>query len=470
MIFFPESNRWVHMEEPAWYVYSLYEGGEEESAITGRLIRRYGLPAPEARRFAVEVTGTIEEYSRSSELPLPQYREAPDLLRYRPARRLSRRYLMNRIPVTISYGSPLAEYYIHRPLAHLETAGHTEKGVLFEVFEYGNDNSPFGDEKESGRRADPGGKAKTGNGETKSRNSPGGNEEKRYILRFVRSREANPNAGAKACGREQTIETGLNTGRLSPQSDGHLCLSFDDPGLLKRELYLELANLMYNKSADDWMATIHASAITNGREAILLSSASGSGKSTMAALLQSPAMYHPGSPLFPGCHDSNGSPSVKREHPGPPAGLWFMSDDFVPVDTQEKKAHTFPAALTIKEGSFDALSPLYDPRDDADAGYRGLKNRSVRYLRPRFPDKGNYNPKPVKKIIFIRYNPEIPFEMEKLSTLRALALFHEEAWVSHDAGHAQGFIDWFVSLDCYRLEYSENRRAVKFINELIEKE
>jgi hypothetical protein len=220
--------------------------------------------------------------------------------------------------------------------------------------------------------------------------------------------------------------------------EGKRGFEFSDPGRLKHKMYVAITSHIFGIPEEGWMAFIHASAVTDGREAILLSSASGSGKSTMAALLQ--------------LHDGAfGSPGRKR--------IFFMSDDFVPVEAGSLKAFPFPAALTIKKGSFPAINDHYDPADDADAGYSGARSTGVRYLRPRLPGNGMAGPGEVKKIIFIKYNAQVNFEMARLPVIDALSAFHEEAWVSHSRDHAKRFIDWFVTLDCYRLEYSDNRSA-----------
>jgi hypothetical protein len=223
---------------------------------------------------------------------------------------------------------------------------------------------------------------------------------------------------------------------------------FDDPGLLRHDLYREIASRIYDIPKESWMSFIHASAVTNGSEAILLCSSSGSGKSTMAALLQSPSASPPANP------DSR---------------LYFMSDDFVPVDAVSKKAHVFPAALTLKAGSFPVISLLYDPASDADSGYSGLTNRNIRYLRPSFPERDQYKPREVKSIVFIRYDPSIEFKIKKIPAARALTMFHQEAWVSHNPEHAREFIDWFVTISFYKLDYSDNRKAIEAISGLFNK-
>ena len=217
---------------------------------------------------------------------------------------------------------------------------------------------------------------------------------------------------------------------------------FEDPGILKHSLYTAITSHIYGIPEDEWMSFIHASAITNGREALLLSSSSGSGKSTMAALLQSQKSKEPHKEFF------------------------FMSDDFVPVDAYSRMAHVFPAALTVKEGSFDVVARLYKPQNDSDSDFMKTSRRQTRYLHPKFQQPDQYMPQPVRTIVFIKFDKNADFKMEKLPVTSALAIFHQEAWVSHNPRHARAFIDWFVTLDCYMLEYSDNYKAMKAISEL----
>jgi hypothetical protein len=373
IVWFHESNRWIGFKEPAWFIYRKREEQVAESEITDQLIKRYDLPENEAKRFLHEVLEGIGTSERPS--GIMQYGETENSeynsLIFSPVS--TRHYLINSKHISIAFGSALLEYYIHRPLAHLEVKAGKKGGPLFELFEI-RDN------------------------------------EDKYILRYGK-----PGA---------------------PPSK-----VFSEPGMLKHKLYTEITSYIYGIPHEGWMSYIHASAVTNGPEAILLSSSSGSGKSTMAAMLQSQM-------------------AIKMGH-----GHYFMSDDFVPVDAAEKKAHVFPAALTVKQGSFNVISEFYDLSGDADSGFTQPAKRQIRYLRPRF-HKNMYQPRPVKAIVFLKRDEDISFTLEKLEAISALAHFHQEAWVSHNPGHAQAFIDWFVTLDCYKLEYSDNTRAIEAISGL----
>ena len=203
----------------------------------------------------------------------------------------------------------------------------------------------------------------------------------------------------------------------------------EDINQLKRKLYVNISNFIYNKQENDWMTFIHASAITDGDSSILLSSSSGGGKSTLAALLID-------------------------------QGLQFVSDDFVAV--AGKRAYPFPAAISVKEGSFS----LFPENKLIELNYHGLKNSSVRFIYPDLSRKYWYNAKPVEKIVFVRYNPQSTLKFKELTVLSALGRYYEEARVTAKHENARKFIDWFSKLKCYELEYSENTDAVNCIRKL----
>ncbi len=356
IVWFEESNRWVQMEEPAWFVYLNLSKGLDKDCVTGLLSGRYGLPEKEARRFTGEMTDQLELITEPVTPPeefAPCSKKISELS-FSPF--ATRYYSMNGKCAAFSYGSRLMEYYIHLPLAHLEVP-EMKPDIIFELFEH--------DE-----------------GIILRNDAPGGN-----------------------------------------------CFLFSDAGYLKRRVFIKLANFIYGKKESSWVSFVHASAVTDGKKVLLLSSASGSGKSTLAALLQK-------------------------------KGLYFMSDDIVPLDAETQRAHLFPAAISVKEGAFNAVSGLYDPKDDTDARYGGLPVRHIRHLRPRMPEGNSYAVLPVSNIIFVDFDPQADIEIDQLTVTEALSRFHEEAWVSHNPGHAQAFIDWFANLRFHTLRYGNTEKAI----------
>ena len=240
-------------------------------------------------------------------------------------------------------------------------------------------------------------------------------------------------------------------------SQPELDLFFDDIYQLKRELFKKIASSIYSIPEEDWMSFVHASAVTDGKQTILFSSYSGSGKSTLAALLQNDE-------------------------------LQVVSDDFLPLDAKTCRAYPFPAALSVKEGAYPLFRNTETKTDIAvpektrrinpqplpveatlmDYQYQNLYNNSLRLLPLDANKKSWYKPHPVNKIVFIQYNASAKksIHFEKLPVTKAFQLFHEHAWVSGDPAHAKKFLNWFLKLDCYTLEYSNTPRALKAITKL----
>jgi len=202
---------------------------------------------------------------------------------------------------------------------------------------------------------------------------------------------------------------------------------------LKGMAFLQILNAVYEKEDDDWMATIHASAVTNGSKTIVFTAMPGRGKSTMAALLQQ-------------------------------KGFALVSDDFVPLERVTQHAFPFPAAMSVKEGATGLLSAWYPSLRNQEELRQSMTNKPVRYL----PVEAKTVPAPVKEIIFIKYDAASDFEMEKLPRTEALKMLLDETWTSPLPENAAGFLDWYPSVSCYRLTYSNNEKALQAIINLFE--
>ena len=212
---------------------------------------------------------------------------------------------------------------------------------------------------------------------------------------------------------------------------------FNDFNRLRKRLFIKMVNAVYHKTNNDWLSFVHASALTDGKQTVLLSSASGSGKSTMAALLQA-------------------------------RGLKLVSDDFVPIDGKTRRAFPFPAAISVKEGAFDLLSPYYGNLRDITFNRYEYTHKSVRYLTPKYAEMTGLTARPVKGIVFIRYNPLASCDFTPVPSDEALKLFHEQAWVSGSSEHAEVFLNWFLNLKFVRLEYGNTEDGINKVLGLFE--
>jgi hypothetical protein len=206
------------------------------------------------------------------------------------------------------------------------------------------------------------------------------------------------------------------------------CLVADEPGQIKRLIYIELANYFFDKCEDDWMTFIHGSALRKNDKLLVLTSEGGSGKSTMAGLLQ----LH---------------------------GFDYFSDDFIPVDIKSLKAFPFPAALCIKNNAISLLESKglgFNIKTAKQTAYADFKTGG--FLKSTAA---------VNNVVFIKYAKGSELSFEPISTLDALSLFLQEAWVGNDMKRARKFINWFTKLKFFKLEFSNSEKAIQVLSNLM---
>lgn len=202
--------------------------------------------------------------------------------------------------------------------------------------------------------------------------------------------------------------------------------------------YMSMINEMYNKKDDFWLMTVHAAALSNGKKTILIPAQSGSGKTTIAAMLQN-------------------------------KGYQLLSDDFVPIDKEMFCAWHFPIAMSVKQGALDVLSSLYSDLELKPVKLTAAR-KTVRYLTP------NYNPElsnmvsPVKDIIAIKYDPNVEFEFKKADRITIIKLMLDQSWILPNALNAGIFLDQINQCNFYQLTYSNNEKALDAISEIFNNE
>jgi hypothetical protein len=215
--------------------------------------------------------------------------------------------------------------------------------------------------------------------------------------------------------------------------NGRLIEHFDSNHIhfLQGAVLKKLAGLLYNIPDDDWMASLHASAISNGKSAILFSAKPGNGKSTVAALLQA-------------------------------RGYLLLSDDFITLDNRKEHVWQMPLAISVKEGSLKLLSNEY-PRLKESSTQSTPAGKHVNYLSPKTNSAIKASSFPVKYIIFIKYSPEITFLCEKIKKEEAIMNLLAETWVNPNRKNVQQFLNWFEAIDCFRLTYSDQEKLFEEI-------
>jgi len=210
----------------------------------------------------------------------------------------------------------------------------------------------------------------------------------------------------------------------------------DETNRLIGFLYMSLINEMYGKTDDFWLMTVHAAALTNGRKTILIPAESGSGKTTMAAMLQN-------------------------------HGYQLISDDFVPIDRHLFRAWPFPIAMSVKQGAMDVLSQIYPDLEKNPIKLTSSK-KNVRYLTPYYNPEFSELAFPIKEVVSIKYDPLVEFEFKKADKLKSIKLLLDQSWILPNAGNAGAFLDQVSQWSFYQLTYSNTEKALEAISKLFD--
>ena len=198
---------------------------------------------------------------------------------------------------------------------------------------------------------------------------------------------------------------------------------------------MELVNRIYRKKETDWMGVFHASAISFQNRSIMFAGDSGSGKSTICALLMA-------------------------------AGFNLVADDFVPVEGLSRRVYPFPAALSVKKSALTTLQQLFPGLAQADEFSYPAVDKTVRYLSPEV-QSGNIQAEYLcKALVFVRYKEFSGMTLEKLPNDIAFQKLVPDSWISPLEENAVRFLDWFLDLPCYHLTYSDTKEMIIAIRKI----
>ena len=212
---------------------------------------------------------------------------------------------------------------------------------------------------------------------------------------------------------------------------------FDEIHYFQGKFSMQLIQKMHNMQEDKWLGVFHASAVSNKKNAMLFLGDSGNGKSTSLALLQA-------------------------------HGFDCIADDFVPVASHNQDIYSFPAAISVKKTSLDTLLPLYPELSDSKEYDFKVLQKIVRYLKPNNSDFSSHLP--CKGLVFIKYIKDAPLSCKKITKVAAFQKLVPDSWLSPIQENAAIFLDWFDSLDCFKLTYSNNNEMVAQVSKLFKDE
>ena len=206
---------------------------------------------------------------------------------------------------------------------------------------------------------------------------------------------------------------------------------------LQGKFALELTNTIHSTSIDNWVATFHASTISNGKESIMIVGDSGNGKSTLSVLL----MAH---------------------------GFDILCDDFTPLYEDNLHLYRYPAATSIKKGAFEALKPYLNNIDSLKTHTAGPKKVNIKYVPPLLNYDDQASSFPCNKIVYVKYNSLGKDSLNLVAPDKVLETLIPDSWISPKETHASKFINWFKNVDCYQLNYNDNNFAISKFKDLFE--
>ncbi len=210
-----------------------------------------------------------------------------------------------------------------------------------------------------------------------------------------------------------------------------------DYHLLQGQFALQIINSLYNKTESDWIATFHASTVCNDKEAIMIIGDSGNGKSTLAAVLMA-------------------------------NGLDVLADDFSPLSAENQELYRFPSGISVKEGAFSTLKPMFQDFEQFPIYTSTSKNVKLKYIPPMADFGKAASHFPCQKIVMVNYDANAKSEMKTIRIEKVLETLIPESWLSPLASNSRLFLDWLKEVSCYELTYSDNSIAVSQFKKLFD--
>lgn len=393
VVWLDEAHRFVQLQEPAFFVFEQWAAGKDQAEIGKSCSDRYHLPENEASRFVREIIGETEKLFPETEVK-EQVEVEIDSHKSPPRFHSKHRCRFGHKTIIFRYGDEMTAEQFQPVFAQFE-------------------NLPGIKDPKKGESED-----------------------------------------------ERSIDLYTSNGDYCIDIEGKVVRSYhhDEWEHFHSAVYTELLELLYEKKMEDWMGIFHASAMVpsnlsfpgHQQGALIFTGGSGSGKSTIAALLMA-------------------------------NGYRFISDDFLPVAIPcppiPPLIYPLPTAISIKRGAFPVLSPLFSVLQGKTAlpGHKNDKEEIVdgveeftntEFFLPLSGNAHDLSPVPAQAIVFIKYDPSVEFSLSRESNLEMMNDFLKQSWIASNAVAAQAFLDWYFSLPVYSLVYFDAEQMVEGLKHL----
>ena len=196
---------------------------------------------------------------------------------------------------------------------------------------------------------------------------------------------------------------------------------------------MELTSFFHNKKNEDWTAVFHGSTLYRDNNSLMLTGDSGSGKSSLSAILMA--------------NDYS-----------------LIADDFSPMDINSIH-YNFPSAISVKEGFFSTAERLFESFNQLRKYYINEIKGDVKYL-PANNEKNLILSANCSKIINVKFGKDLKNEIKQINKGVSLQKILPDAWISNEKKHAKSFIKWVKSSVFYDLTYNDDKKVLQMINNI----
>ena len=142
-------------------------------------------------------------------------------------------------------------------------------------------------------------------------------------------------------------------------------------------------------------------------------------------------------------------------------------------DTKIKKGSiiepfvTIKSGVSIKEGSLNVLSKYFTGLKNEKKYKNPVKDVEINYLNPnKYIDKKRFS-YTCSKVLLVNYKGKSNTKIKAIEQDVALEKLISQSWISDKIQNVKSFLSWVGNLKFYELTYSDNKKALEKVSEII---
>ena len=136
LIWFQNSNLYLQLEEPAWFVLRKTVQRFKIKTIANKFSARYGISEEESLQFVKDIRVEIEKVNQTNHNPNITSHFPNELSTHQFVPYSTHNYKLGDKQIAFSYESQTFEHYLHPLISHFETTADSSAIPLFELFSF----------------------------------------------------------------------------------------------------------------------------------------------------------------------------------------------------------------------------------------------------------------------------------------------------------------------------------------------